>query len=337
MNTDTIINLRKTNGRGTRIVVFGIFCYACAILIRSFTCESTNLNDLINKNKKSNKKSSIIAITPTYHRLDDRNMQAHLLLTLRNTLCASNIPILWILIESSKDFRRSALIEKYANESRDLLCELLYVKALHVSMAESSYHRGVEQRNAALDWIQNSKLNDGVILFIDDDNAYDVLHFQNAAKVERIKVWPIGFPSSLSKFEAPVMSDKVIGFRSFWCGQPNHPPRLFAIDMCGFGIRLSSLGDARFDSRALPGYLEDLFLQNVTKNIINGSNPALTATSEDLLNVLEFDASSDEINVWHLYHKKQIGGQSSAEIIHRVPTGESFICPKPKQSNSNSK
>ena len=44
--------------------------------------------------------------------------------------------------------------------------------------------RGIEQRNAAIEWLRNNRLDsvDGVVYFGDDDNTYDVELFDEVRR-----------------------------------------------------------------------------------------------------------------------------------------------------------
>ncbi len=286
---------------------------------------------------------SLAVVTPTHHREKDKNFQTHALLALKNTLCSSSVDmdIVWVLVESESDWRKSPLVERYEKENRPLYCQRVHVKALRVSVRHTKNgHRGVSQRNKALDWLQMNPWlpeQNPVVLFADDDNAYTTEHFVRASKVRKVGIWPVGFPGTTSKFEAPfvkgqndaMISPSVVGFRSFWCGNLAYKPRIFNVDMAGFGVRLNAIGSIRFDETAHPGYLEDMFLQRITRNIHKRNNTDRYDDNDAfvLLDALETVNADDGIFVWHLYHKVTPGKTSSVKVLTRVPKGISFLCP----------
>lgn len=290
---------------------------------------------------------SLAVITPTYHRETDRNFQTHALLAIENTLCStssSRVRIVWILVESEEDWRNSALVEGYERgEERRAYCQHVIVKALRVKVKRHSKrgHRGVEQRNTALDWLLEQNVwkykQNPVVVFADDDNSYTREHFERASMIRNIGIWPVGFPSTRSKFEAPIgiarhsnlSSLKVVGFRSFWCGDLKYKPRMFNVDMAGFGVRLEMIGSVRFDENVHSGYLEDTFLRSVTHSFrkIKHNESENEVNASNLLDVLELTTAYDIILVWHLHHKVAPGKTPSARILTKVPKGDSFLCP----------
>ena len=290
--------------------------------------------------------SLLAVITPTYHRETDRNFQTHALLAIENTLCStssSRVRIVWILVESEEDWRNSALVEGYERgEERGAYCQHVIVKALRVKVKRHSKrgHRGVEQRNTALDWLLEQNVwkykQNPVVVFADDDNSYTREHFERASMIRNIGIWPVGFPSTRSKFEAPIGIDrhsnlsslKVVGFRSFWCGDLKYKPRMFNVDMAGFGVRLEMIGSVRFDENVHSGYLEDTFLRSVTHSFrkIKHNESENEVNASNLLDALEM-TSADDILVWHLHHKVAPGKTPSARILTKVPKGDSFLCP----------
>ena len=287
---------------------------------------------------------SLAVITPTYHRVKDRNFQTHALLAIENTLCSTSSSrgrIVWILVESEEDWRNSALVEGYERgEERRACCQHVIVKALHVKVKRTLGHRGVAQRNKALSFLLEQNVwkykHNPVVIFADDDNSYTREHFERASIIRNIGIWPVGFPSTRSKFEAPIGIDqhsnlsslKVVGFRSFWCGDLKYKPRVFNVDMAGFGVRLEMIGSVRFDENVHSGYLEDAFLRSVTQNFhkIKHNETQNEVNASNLLDALEM-TTADDILVWHLHHKVAPGKIPSARILTKVPKGDSFLCP----------
>lgn len=126
--------------------------------------------------------------------------------------------------------------------------------------------RGVNQRNAGLEWIRsNVKYTEetrSVVYFMDDDNTYSVALFEEMKKIEagRVGVWPVGLVGGLL-VEKPVLDvdSSVMGFNSVW-----RPERPFPIDMAGFAIDtglLFSNRQAIFSYEVERGYQESEILR----------------------------------------------------------------------------
>jgi galactosylgalactosylxylosylprotein 3-beta-glucuronosyltransferase 3 len=349
-------NLVVASNNGWRLVAFSLIAYWISLVLILKTRRDVSVVSFSSSLSSSSsveargRQIRLAVITPTFHREKNRNFQTIQLLALQNTLCSTGgMGMIWILVESESDWRKSSLVERYEREERPAYCERVLVKALRVKV-ERSKHRGVAQRNKALDWLEQQISyveQDPVVLFVDDDNAYAAEHFVRATKIGKVGVWPVGFPSTKSKFEAPVVkaqhqsdalqssssssSTKVVGFRSFWCGDlKTFKPRVFNVDMSGFGIRLHALEKVRFDENVRSGYLEDAFLQAITRNVLRRDNKTSENENEGnplhLLNALE-TTNVSEIFVWHLYHTVLSGKTPAALVVSKVPKGDSFLCP----------
>ena len=345
-------NVVVASNNGWRLVAFSLIAYWISLVlilktrrdaVVSFSSSSLSSSSSVEARRREIR---LAVVTPTYHREKNRNIQTIQLLALQNSLCSTCLGMIWILVESESDWRKSSLVERYEREERPAYCERVLVKALRVKV-ERSKHRGVAQRNKALDWLEQQISyveQDPVVLFVDDDNAYAAEHFVRATKIGKVGVWPVGFPSTKSKFEAPVVkaqhqsdalqssssssSPKVVGFRSFWCGDLK--PRVFNVDMSGFGVRLHALEKVRFDENVRSGYLEDAFLQAITRSVLRRDNKTSENENEGnplhLLNALE-TTNVSEIFVWHLYHTVLSGKTPAALVVSKVPKGDSFLCP----------
>ena len=352
---DMTNNLVVASNNGWRLVAFGLIAYWISLVLILKTRRDVSVVSFSSSLSSSSsveargREIRLAVVTPTYHREKNRNFQTIQLLALQNTLCSTCLGMIWILVESESDWRKSSLVERYEREERPAYCERVLVKALRVKV-ERSKHRGVAQRNKALDWLEQQISyveQDPVVLFVDDDNAYAAEHFVRATKIGKVGVWPVGFPSTKSKFEAPVVkaqhqsdalqssssssSPKVVGFRSFWCGDlKTFKPRVFNVDMSGFGVRLHALEKVRFDENVRSGYLEDAFLQVITRNVLRRDNKTSENENEGnplhLLNALE-TTNVHDIFVWHLYHTILSGATPAALVVSKVPEGDSFLCP----------
>ena len=350
---DMTKNVVVASNNGWRLVAFSLIAYWMSLVLILKTRRDVSVvsfsSSLSSSVEARGREIRLAVVTPTYHREKNRNFQTIQLLALQNTLCSTCLGMIWILVESESDWGKSSLVERYEREERPAYCERVLVKALRVKV-ERSKHRGVAQRNKALDWLEQQISyveQDPVVLFVDDDNAYAAEHFVRATKIGKVGVWPVGFPSTKSKFEAPVVktqhqsdalrsspsssSPKVVGFRSFWCGDlKTFKPRVFNVDMAGFGVRLHALEKVRFDENVRSGYLEDAFLQAITRNVLRRDNKTSENENEGnplhLLNALE-TTNVQDILVWHLYHTVLSGKTPSALIVSKVPKGDSFLCP----------
>ncbi|MPC25571.1 Galactosylgalactosylxylosylprotein 3-beta-glucuronosyltransferase S [Portunus trituberculatus] len=52
--------------------------------------------------------------------------------------------------------------------------------------------RGVSNRRAALQWVQENGEDTGVLYFLDDDNAIDIRLFNEMRSTETVSMWPVG-------------------------------------------------------------------------------------------------------------------------------------------------
>ncbi|XP_049825320.1 galactosylgalactosylxylosylprotein 3-beta-glucuronosyltransferase 2 isoform X2 [Aethina tumida] len=190
---------------------------------------------LENLEKKAKKISlpTIYAITPTYW----RHVQKAELTRLSQTLRL--VPNLhWIVIEDSET--KTDLEKRWKK------------------------HRGIEQRNAGLEWLRNTlTTNDkGIVYFMDDDNTYNVKVFEEMSKINKVGVWPVGLVGGLNA-EAPVVENgKVVAYKSGW-----KVDRPFAIDMAGFAINLNLIltkTEAKFRYDVEKGLQESVFLSYFT-------------------------------------------------------------------------
>ncbi len=141
---------------------------------------STNQSRNLSKESTSNIDDEyvpyVIAITPTYYRVTQKSDLTFLCQTLMN------IPrLLWIVIEDATNTSKQV---------KDILgrCRVESVLMnVHTTNESKLYvHRGMEQRNVAMDWIRRRcdecrgrhGLCEGVVYFMDDDNKFDIRLFE---------------------------------------------------------------------------------------------------------------------------------------------------------------
>ena len=218
-------------------------------------------------------------ITPTYTRLTqkaDLTRLSHTLMHLQN--------ILWILVEdrSSKSELVSNLLSRSGIRHVHLNTDTPDVFRLHPGQKKYVQHRGVEQRNLALDWLRaRPSLPQGVVYFMDDDNTYDLELFLHMRKVKKVGIWPVGL-SGGNDYEGPICKDgRVTGWYTIWGRK-----RVFPMDMSGFAVHLQKLIDrpASWNRKSKVGNLESDFLIG------------LGIETEDLEPI---DDTCNRVLVWH--------------------------------------
>ena len=140
-----------------------------------------NLKTSIRDQEGEGEMPYIIGITPTYYRLTQKAD----LTTLCQTLM--NVPrFLWIVIEDS-----NTTSQRVRGVLTHCKVESVLLNIPTSNESKSVLQKGVDQRNAALDWIRmECDKCQGVVYFMDDDNKYDLRLF------ERVK-WLLALKSSL--------------------------------------------------------------------------------------------------------------------------------------------
>ncbi|XP_022901543.1 galactosylgalactosylxylosylprotein 3-beta-glucuronosyltransferase I-like isoform X2 [Onthophagus taurus] len=203
---------------------------------------------------------TIYAITPTYYRYVQKAELTRLSQTLR---LVSNLH--WIIVEDSEV--KTDLVTNLLNESHLVFTHLAAktppFEKLKAKDPRWKRHRGIEQRNAGLNWLRENlvlKGDKGIVYFMDDDNTYSVKLFEEMRKIKKVGIWPVGLVGGFNA-EAPIvdrLTGKVTGYQSGW-----KPNRTFAIDMAGFGISLDlilSNPNAEFSYKMAKGCQESEFL-----------------------------------------------------------------------------
>eukprot|EP00123_Amoebidium_parasiticum_P006812 comp17676_c0_seq1/m.17491 comp17676_c0_seq1/g.17491 ORF comp17676_c0_seq1/g.17491 comp17676_c0_seq1/m.17491 type:complete len:173 (-) comp17676_c0_seq1:15-533(-) len=129
-------------------------------------------------------------------------------------------------------------------------------------MQRFQYHRGVDQRNLALNTIAGFEDRNGVVYFADDDNSYDLDVFEEMRTTKRVSIWPVAFVGGQS-YERPIVTDgKVTGWHVSW-----HPERTYPTDMSSFAFHTSLLhgpkGVPQFSHAWRKGFLESGLLEQL--------------------------------------------------------------------------
>ncbi|KAJ3035651.1 Galactosylgalactosylxylosylprotein 3-beta-glucuronosyltransferase 1 [Rhizophlyctis rosea] len=192
--------------------------------------------------------SRLLLITPTYERLTRRPD----LIKLKNTL--AQVPnLLWILIEDGAAIDPST--EDFLRESPAV--PFIYFPQETVKKSNAT-HRGLDQRNAALDYIRDRRIN-GVVYFTDDDNAYDLKLFENLRNVTTLSLFSVG-GIGRSGVEGPVLDSEgrfVKWVTSF------APGRKYPLDMAAFAFPATKLFEnpkIRFYWNTPTGMMETAFM-----------------------------------------------------------------------------
>lgn len=198
---------------------------------------------------------TIYGITPTYPRLTQKADLTRLSQTL---MLVKNFH--WIVIEDTEE--KTKLVANLLKESN--------LKYTHLNVkTQKSKHlsaSGVEQRNAALDWLRDylktAEDKRGVVYFMDDDNTYALKVFEEMRKVKKVGIWPVGIVGGM-RVEMPIVRDgKVKEFNAWW-----KPFRPFPIDMAGFAINATMFldhPDAKFSRKVQSGFQESEILKYFT-------------------------------------------------------------------------
>lgn len=126
--------------------------------------------------------STIYIVTPTYARPTQQAEMTRLMNTLRN------VPrIIWVVVEDSH--LKSHNLRNFLHNS-GLTYVLLNVKSKQIDLKKYKQHnlkpgerfrmhRGTDQRNLAIEYVKrNSKNDNDIVYFADDDNAYSISLFE---------------------------------------------------------------------------------------------------------------------------------------------------------------
>ncbi|KAH8412987.1 hypothetical protein KR009_007325 [Drosophila setifemur] len=150
--------------------------------------------------------------------------------------------------------------------------------------------RGVANRRAALQWIRQHNLTNGVLYFGDDDNTYDLRLFSEIRQTQRVSMFPVGLIADYGVSGPVVRKGKVVAFLDSWVAGRRWP-----VDMAGFAVNLEYMAQYPYVNMPYkPGYEEDLFLRSIGLRM-------------DLIEPR--GSNCTEILVWHTQTKsKKIGG-----------------------------
>ena len=136
-----------------------------------------HIRNVIERNLYVKNLSTIYIITPTYRRPTQIAELTRLQNLLRNVL-----KLVWIVVEDSDV--KSFLISDFLMQSNLPFVHLnIPTTVFNLTSGQIAYgyrkHRGSEQRNLGIEWVKvNSKSNDDVVYFADDDNSYKLDLFE---------------------------------------------------------------------------------------------------------------------------------------------------------------
>lgn len=123
--------------------------------------------------------------------------------------------------------------------------------------------RGVSNRRAALEWVQEHGSDRGVLFFLDDDNAIDVRLFEEMRPTETVSMWPVGLIGDYTVSSPIVKDGKVVAFYDGWPAG-----RKFQVDMAGFAVNVGFLKkQKKVTMPYIAGHEEDGFLKSLGLSI----------------------------------------------------------------------
>ncbi|XP_016944405.3 galactosylgalactosylxylosylprotein 3-beta-glucuronosyltransferase S isoform X1 [Drosophila suzukii] len=193
----------------------------------------------------------IYFVTPTYPRRE----QIPELTRLAHTLL--HVPRLhWLVADD----------QEKCNDFMDTLLNRFGIPFTHmVSPMPSKFRnekpapRGVANRRAALQWLRQHNLTNGILYFGDDDNTYDLRLFSEIRKTQRVSMFPVGLIADYGVSGPVVRKGKVVAFLDSWVAGRRWP-----VDMAGFAVNLEYMAQYPYVNMPYkPGYEEDLFLRSI--------------------------------------------------------------------------
>ena len=207
-------------------------------------------------------KRVIFFVTPTYKRDTQIVDLMKLSQTLQLAQLKYGIIIHWIVIEDSKTCtsRIRDLVKKSGLSFSHIPIRSAWGKD------NPNSHKGVNQRNAALDLIEKMDV-EGLIYLGDDDNSYDVTMLADMTRVKRFGLYPVAFAGGGLYERCKTDSsdwNKVVKLASNF-----RDNRKFTVDMASivFSTTLLKNTHARFDKDWRHGHLESEFTDMLISSI----------------------------------------------------------------------
>ncbi|XP_063861820.1 galactosylgalactosylxylosylprotein 3-beta-glucuronosyltransferase S-like isoform X2 [Scylla paramamosain] len=251
------------------VIIFGSFIYivltqAVHILggapgepvhpeIRKFCSSASRKN--VNIEYEDSNLPVIYVVTPTYRRPE---MVAELT-RLGQTLTMVK-RIHWIVAEDSHTCSPpiTSLLDRLGLSYTHLASPMP-----EVYRREKYVPRGVSNRRAALQWVQENGEDTGVLYFLDDDNAIDIRLFNEMRLTQTVSMWPVGLIGEYTVSSPVVKGNQVVGFYDGWPAG-----RKFQVDMAGFAVNIGYLKkQKKVTMPYIAGHEEDGFLKSLNLNL----------------------------------------------------------------------
>ncbi len=190
--------------------------------------------------------------------------------------------LLWVVVEDAADVD-SAINGLLATSG-------VRYQYLAVESTADSVHRGLAQRNRALDWIIEEGV-EGTVYFADDDNAYrpSLWRRLKALPKNAFTILPV-VNMGYFGWEGPVFGDVKDGRAAIEQWSCDFCPRRWNVDMSGFAFSTTLLAtqpSPRFKENSKTGFLETDFLAQIE--------------SAGIASLVVFPELADSIHVWHNY------------------------------------
>lgn len=245
-------------------------------------------------------KPLLILVTPTHNRAAQ---QLHMQKVV-NVLRLLPPPILWVVVEAAEKTEETAeILNRSAGRClvTGIATKCTTVNYVHIASGHPPdnprFTRGVGQRNTALEYIESKRIK-GIVYFMDDDNVYTPMLFEEFRKIQRkVGVLPVGLlwakeyvatvpwrQASPAVERALVEPDetgapKVYGWETFEWSLKAEPGkgRKYQLDMAGFAFNSELLWTPtdnvtgkpehplRFISK--PAWIETLFLDKLVTGV----------------------------------------------------------------------
>ena len=212
---------------------------------------ATNASLDVHSNILSSQESAdrtVYVITPTYVRGTQRPDVTRFSQTL---MVAHNIH--WIIVEDSD--KKTAFISDVVSRMPFPVTHLFTKKSKEEAKVGT---RGCSQRNAGLKWIKENNIQQGVLYFADDDNAYDIRLFDELRKSTKVGFVPTGNLAKTGLSSPVVKNGKVVGYLDVWPGGRKWP-----VEMASIAINIefwNSRGAPLFQPKKR-GFAETHFLE----------------------------------------------------------------------------
>ncbi|RXG67921.1 Galactosylgalactosylxylosylprotein 3-beta-glucuronosyltransferase S [Armadillidium vulgare] len=163
------------------------------------------------QNEENSSLPIIYIVTPTYHRPE---MAAELIRIGQTLLLVPKVH--WIVAEDKET-------------CSDVLFHFLKILGLpythfaspmpdvYRSWRSTQIPRGVSNRRAAIEWVKEHGLDNGVLYFLDDDNTINIKLFEEMRYIKKVAMWPVGLIDGYS-VSSPIIGEdsSVIGFFDAW-------------------------------------------------------------------------------------------------------------------------